>query len=314
MRLDLQVEMSALTMSVVAAPLLGVELENELPALGSALRSLARWAPLLAAPGGKFLEHTRLPLLGRLRAALELLDSIIEQRIVAGTSGTPLMAALRDDADPLPFRQVRDEVMTIFLAGHDTTAATLTWIWLLLAAHPEVEARLRSEVEEVLRGRTPVADDLNHLPWTDAVVREALRLYPPIGRIGRRPVRPLQLDGVMLQPDTPVFVSPFVTQRDRRWFQQPEQFRPERWAEPAPNRPKFAWFPFGAGPRSCIGESFARTVIPLVVAALAQRWRLRPLRARLPSVRPLLTLKPRGTVRVTVEPAPVQSRLSMISH
>jgi cytochrome P450 len=203
--------------------------------------------------------------------------------------------------------------MTIFLAGHDTTAATLTWIWLFLGAHPAVEARLRRELGEVLGDRDPVPDDLDRLVYTDMVVKETLRLYPPIGRIGRRPTRGIELDGVTLERDMPVFLSPFVTQRDARWFEQPDRFWPERWADTAEDRPKFAWFPFGAGPRSCIGESFARTVIPLVVATVAQRWRLRALRATLPLTRPLLTLKPRGTVWMMVEPAPTPSRHTVSS-
>jgi len=200
-------------------------------------------------------------------------------------------------------RQVRDEVMTIFLAGHDTTAATLTWLWLLLGANPSVEERLRRELMEVLGGRDPVPEDLEHLPYTEMVVSETLRLYPPIGRIGRRPVSALDIAGIRLERDMPVFLSPFVTQRDTRWFEEPERFRPERWAEPASERPKFAWFPFGAGPRSCIGEQFARTVIPLTLATVARRWRFRPCRATLPTARPLLTLKPRGAVWMVVEPA-----------
>jgi cytochrome P450 len=300
-------EMDAITMGVVAAALLGADLEDDLPSLAAALRLLARWSPLLAAPGGGLLERTRLPLLGRIRAALELLDDVIERRVVTHSEKTPLMAALRDEGDPMSPRQIRDEVMTIFLAGHDTTAATLTWIWLFLSAYPAVDARLRRELGEVLGERDPVPDDLDRLVYTDMVVKETLRLYPPIGRIGRRPARGIELDGVTLERDMPVFLSPFVTQRDPRWFEEPDRFWPERWGDAAVDRPKFAWFPFGAGPRSCIGESFARAVIPLVVATVAQRWRLRALRATLPLTRPLLTLKPRGTVWMIVEPSPTPS-------
>jgi cytochrome P450 len=199
-------------------------------------------------------------------------------------------------------RMVRDEVMTIFLAGHDTTAATLTWVWLLLGAHSEVESRIHSELAGVLGARDPDVDDLDRLPYTSMMVKETLRLYPPIGRIGRRPHQAVEVDGVILNEDMPVFLSPYVTQRDARWFEEPEAFRPERWAEPAPDRPRLAWFPFGAGPRSCIGEHFARTIIPLLVATIAQRWRLRPSSSRLPGIRSLLTMKPRGAVWMTAEP------------
>jgi cytochrome P450 len=128
------------------------------------------------------------------------------------------------------------------------------------------------------------------------VIREVLRLYPPISRIGRRPVRDVDLGPVVLPQGAPVFLSPFVTQRDPRWFDQPDEFLPERWAAADPERPRFAWFPFGAGPRSCIGEHFARHVLVLAVAAIGRRWLLVPTRSGLPGMRSLLTLKPRGAV------------------
>lgn len=187
----------------------------------------------------------------------------------------------------MPPRLVRDEVMTIFLAGHDTTAAALTWIWLLLGAHPEVRWEVRREV---------LAGDDAPLAYTDMVVREALRLYPPIGRIGRRPVEDLDLGPVVLPRGAPVFVSPYVTQRDPRWFPEPAAFLLARWAAAAPERPRFAWFPFGAGPRSCVGEHFARQVLVLAVATIARRWRLIPTVPTMPRMRSLLTLKPRGPV------------------
>jgi cytochrome P450 len=153
----------------------------------------------------------------------------------------------------------------------------------------------------VLDGRAPGPSDLEALAYTGMVVKETLRLYPPIGRIGRRPLRDMDLDGVPLARDTAVFLSPFVTQRDPRWYRDPEVFRPERWSEPAPDRPRYAWLPFGAGPRSCVGEHFARMVLTLAVATIAQRWRLRPTKAGLPRSRSLLTLKPRGAVWMTAE-------------
>jgi cytochrome P450 len=191
--------------------------------------------------------------------------------------------------------------MTIFLAGHDTTSAALTWTWLLLGHHPEAARQVQKELASVLAGREPGVADLDRLPYTDAVVKETLRLYPPIGRIGRRPIRDLDLDPPALRKDTAVFLSPFVTGRDARWFPAPEFFRPARWTEPEGARPGFAWFPFGAGPRSCIGEHFARMVLTLAVATIAQKWRLRPGKRDLPKVRSLLTLKPRGTVWMVPE-------------
>jgi cytochrome P450 len=159
-----------------------------------------------------------------------------------------------------------------------------------------VAASVGEELSSVLQGRLPAAPDLARLEYTGSVVKEALRLYPPIGRIGRRPLRDINLDSEVLRKGTAVFLSPFVTQRDQRWFPDPDLFRPERWSEPAPDRPRVAWFPFGAGPRSCIGEQFAMVMLTLSVATIAQQWRLRPVKAGLPRARSLLTLKPRGSV------------------
>jgi cytochrome P450 len=305
-RVRVDAAMDALTMRAVASTLLGTDIQDELPSLGEALRLLARWAPFLIAPGGRVLEHTRLPVVGRIRKALEVVESVIGQRLLAGKADTALIGALLngDASAPISPRLARDQVMTTFLAGYDTTSAALTWIWLLLGSHPAAESRLHRELAAVLQGQDPRADDLDSLPYTEMVVKEALRLYPPIGRIGRRPRQTLELGGLVLAKGTPVFLSPYVTQRDERWFEDPGAFRPERWAEPAPDRPRFAWFPFGAGPRSCIGEHFARSVMMLIVATIAQRWRLRALGRTLPRPRSLLTLKPRGAVWMVAESAP----------
>jgi cytochrome P450 len=304
--LRVDTEMDALAMRIVVQALLGTNIEAEVPTLGRALRRLARWAPILAAPGGTILENIRVPGLGRLGDAVELVEAIIDRKIEEGRTEGALLGALLglDDASGMSSRLVRDEVMTIFLAGHDTTAAALTWIWLLLGHHPEAARRVHQELASVLGGREPGVADLDRLPYTNAVVKETLRLYPPIGRIGRRPVRDLDLEPPALRKDTAVFLSPFVTGRDPRWFPEPDSFEPDRWSEPEAGRPRFAWFPFGAGPRSCIGEHFARMVLTLAVATIAGRWRLQPVTRELPRVRSLLTLKPRGTVRMIPQAAP----------
>jgi cytochrome P450 len=300
-RVRLDAAMDAVTMRLVARALLGADIEAEVPALAAALHKLARWAPLLAAPGGEMLENIRLPVLGSLGDAIQTVESAIDRRIRAGSEDGALIGALLHVGGDTPMspRLVRDEVMTVFLAGHDTTSAALMWTWLLLGNHPVVESRLHQEIACVLGGREPRVSDLANLPYTDMVVKETLRLYPPIGRIGRRPVHDVDLGSVILSKGTAVFLSPFVTQRDPRWFPDPDAFRPERWSESAMERPRFAWFPFGAGPRSCIGEHFARIVLGLTVATIARQWRLRPTTSVLPRTRSLLTLKPRGAIWMT---------------
>jgi len=298
-RVRLDAEMDAIAMRIVARALLGADIEDEVPELLSALRRLARWAPLLTLPGGRALERLRLPVVGRMREAIEIVERVIARRVAEGGPGAPLLDALlraTTEGAAMSPQLVRDEVMTIFLAGHDTTAAALSWTWLLLAAHPDAAQRLHTELAALPGDRPPEPADVPRLLYTDMVIREVLRLYPPISRIGRRPVRDVDLGPVVLPQGAPVFLSPFVTQRDARWFDQPDEFLPERWAAAAPERPRFAWFPFGAGPRSCIGEHFARQVLVLAVAAIGRRWLLVPTRSGLPGMRSLLTLKPRGAV------------------
>ena len=297
-RVNLASSMDELAMRIVARALLGVEIGHDARRLRDALHLLARWAPLLAAPGGRILERTRLPILRRFSLAVEGIEAAIDRQIAAGGKDAPLLAALlhAGSGDPMPGRLLRDEVMTIFLAGHDTTAAALSWMWLLLGLHRQAESRLQTELSSVLDGRSPGPDDLEHLHYATMIVKETLRLYPPISRIGRRPRHDIDLGTLTLPQDAAVFLSPYVTHRDPRWFADPDEFRPERWAEQVPERPRFAWFPFGAGPRSCIGEHFAVGVLVLTLATLAQRWKLEPATTTLPGRRSLLTLKPRGSV------------------
>ena len=302
--LRIDADMDALAMRIVARALLGADIEHEVPELLGALHQLAHWAPLLAIPGGQVLERLRLPFVRVLRDALQTVEQVVDRRIAEGGEGAPLLSGLiqaREQGASMTSSLVRDEVMTIFLAGHDTTAAALTWTWLLLGTRPEIEWRLHDELASVLGDRPPEPADVPRLPYVDGIVREVLRLYPPIGRIGRRPLQDMDMGQVVLPRDAPVFVSPFVTQRDPRWFDWPDDFRPERWAEAAPDRPRFAWFPFGAGPRSCVGEHFGRLVLVLAVATIARRWRLIPVDRGLPPIRSLLTVKPRGAVRMIAE-------------
>ena len=171
-------------------------------------------------------------------------------------------------------RQLRDEVITLFLAGHETTANALTWTWVLLGRHPEVDARLHDELDAVLEGRPPTADDVARLPYTRAVVAETLRLYPPAWTMGRRVLRDYRWAGHDIPAGSLILMSQWVMHRDPRCWPDPERFDPERWLRDPAGRPRFAYFPFGAGNRVCIGESFAWNEAIVVLAALAQRWRL----------------------------------------
>ena len=171
-------------------------------------------------------------------------------------------------------RQLRDEMMTLYLAGHETTALTLSWTWYALAQHPQVEEKLAAEWSHVLGGRAPTVEDLPRLVYTDHVITEAMRLYPPVYLIGREATTDLALGGFTVRRGTTVFLSQWVTHRDGRLYDKPLEFRPDRWADGRAKRlPKYAYFPFGGGPRVCIGNGFAMMEAVLLLATLGQQYR-----------------------------------------
>ena len=215
---------------------------------------------------------------------------------------TLLLTARDDEGNSMSDQQLRDEVITLLLAGHETTALNLSWTWYLLAQHPEVEQKLYAELDAVLGTRPPVVSDLPKLQYTDRVIRETLRLYPPAWRVFRRTEEPFQVGDYLLPPGSNIVLSQWVTQRDPRWFTQPERFNPDRWCEEtAAKLPRFAYFPFGGGPRVCIGAGFAMMEATLLLAAIAQRYRIRL--GPHQRVEPLasITLRPRNGIRVTLE-------------
>ena len=215
---------------------------------------------------------------------------------------TLLLTARDDDGNSMSDQQLRDEVITLLLAGHETTALNLSWTWYLLAQHPEVEVKLHAELDAVLPGRLPSASDLPKLQYTDRVIREALRLYPPAWRVFRRTEEPFKAGDYLLPAGSNIVLSQWVTQRDPRWFSEPDRFNPDRWAEEAATKlPRFAYFPFGGGPRVCIGAGFAMMEATLLLATIAQRYRMRLAPNRL--IKPLasITLRPKNGIRVQLQ-------------
>jgi cytochrome P450 len=206
-----------------------------------------------------------------------------------------LLASRDEDGRPMTDEQVRDEAMTIFLAGHETTAVTLTWTWMLLAGEPDVERTLHAELAEVVGDRLPTVDDLERLPYMERVLQESLRLYPPAWLIGRRVLADVELGGYSIPAGSIVILSPWVTQRDARFFAEPLRFDPDRWtADAEAARPRFTYFPFGGGIRRCIGESFALMEAKLLLATIAGRWRFRLDSDQRVDVLPRITLRPRN--------------------
>lgn len=195
-----------------------------------------------------------------------------------------------------------DEALTIFLAGHETTANALTWTWYLLAQHPEVEKKLHDEIERVLQGRQPAPEDALKLCYTGQIFREALRLYPPAWIIGREAVTGYRLGSIEVPAGSTLMMSPYAMHRDPRFWNNPESFAPERWEDNlSGDRPKFAFFPFGAGTRVCIGEHFATLEGVLLIAVIAQQWRLHLIPDQKIAMQPQITLRPRGSIHMRPE-------------
>ncbi len=233
---------------------------------------------------------------------------IIERRRATGQMSGDLLSvflqAHDDEGVGMTDRQLHDEIMTLFLAGHETTANVLTWTWFLQAQNPEAEQTLSEEFERVLGGRVPTPADLPRLVYTDMVLRESMRLYPPVWVIGRRALEPFRLGDYELPADTNVLISQLILHRDARYFPEPERFDPDRWRADDPRvtgLPRFAYFPFGGGPRVCIGAGFAMMEAVLLLATIAQRFRVQIAQGLKVKMQPTVTLRPKNGIEVTLK-------------
>jgi cytochrome P450 len=194
---------------------------------------------------------------------------------------------------------VRDEALTIFLAGHETTANALTWTWYLLSQNPDAESKFHQELQFILGSRSPSVEDFPQLRYTEMVLAESMRLFPPAWAIGRRSIEECTLAGYTVPARSLVLMSQYVMHRDARYFPEPERFDPERWsAEARDSRPQFSYFPFGGGPRRCIGEGFAWLEGVLLLAALGQKWKMRLAPNHQVALRPVITLRPKHGMRM----------------
>jgi cytochrome P450 len=312
--------MTDLTMEIIAKTMFGAELAGQTGRLGEAVAILSETAMHEAGQLFSWPAWVPLPRVRRKRWAMKYLDELIlritrERRSSGRDQGdllSMLLQAVDEEGDGrgMTDDQARNEVMTLFIAGHDTTAGTLAWVWYLLARHPEVETHVADEVERVLRGRLATPDDIPQLSFTEMVVKETLRLYPQAYVLfARVAAEEVTLGDYTIPPGGMVYVVPYVLQRDSRWFPDPEKFDPDRFSAGRGEQvPTYAYIPFGAGPRVCIGAAFATMEMVLVVATLVQRCRL----VLAPGQReaeplPLFSLKPRGGVRMTPLPrSPVE--------
>ena len=300
--LDAHEAMMRLTLSIVAKTLFDSDVDDDAAVVGQALHEVMVSFNLALTPFAELFERLPLPSTLRFRSARARLDAIVfrmirDRRAITKDRGDLLSMLLHatdteGDGTGMSDEQLRDEVMTLFLAGHETTANALTWAWYLLARNPKSEAALHAEVDAL--GHTPTMADLPRLDFTRRVVAETMRLYPPAYALGRRAIEDYQLGPYRLPKRTIVVCSQFIQHRDARWYPKPEQFDPDRWLpEELVKRPKFSYFPFGAGTRICVGEQFAWTEAILVLATLAQKWRLWIAPKQRIAIEPRITLRPR---------------------
>jgi len=307
---DVAHEMMRLTLAVVAKTLFDADVEDEADEIGAALTELMLMFPVLLHPlAPLILRIPFFPQVRRFRKAMARLDrtiySMIEERRRANADRGDLLSMLllatdvEGDGGGMSDLQLRDETMTIFLAGHETTANALAWTLYALARNPEAERELHRELDEVLAGRTPTPADYPRLPYTEMVLAESMRLFPPAWGIGRYTTSDVKIGDWNVPEKALVLVSQWVTHRDARFWPDPERFEPLRFTpEAKAARPKMAYFPFGAGPRICIGEGFAWMEGVLLLATLAQQWRFE----RGPDVGPvaLITLRPKQKMMMRV--------------
>ncbi len=306
---DVATEMMRLTLHIVGRALLTMDLTSHADQVGRNMTianerfaqfDLSTLMPWFPSPGNLRFRKAARELRG-------LVLDIIAQRRREGRDYGDLLSmllAVRDEetGEGMSDEQLRDEVLTLILAGHETTATALSWIWYLLSEHPEVETKLHAELDQVLGGRTPTMSDLANLNYTGMVIDEAMRLYPPVWAVGRAAIDDDEIMGYRIAKGSNLLLSQWFAHRHPSLWENPERFEPERFAtERAAGRPRYAYFPFGGGPRMCIGNIFALTEAQLVLASVAQRYRLRMVPGHRIELQPLVTLRSRYGVKVTLE-------------
>ncbi|MGB7926245.1 MAG: cytochrome P450 [Pyrinomonadaceae bacterium] len=310
--LDISHEMMRLTLAIVGQTLFDADVEDEAQEIGQALTDVMNLFSVLLLPFSEYLDKLPLPQTRRFHKARARLDAtvyrMIEERRRSGADRGDLLSMLllaqdeEGNTGHMTDEQVRDEALTIFLAGHETTSNALTWTWYLLSQHPEVETKLHAEIDAVLGSRLPQADDVPRLRYTEMVLAESMRLYPPAWALGRLAINDYEVGGYVVPAHSLVLLSQYVAHRDPRYFTDPTRFDPERWTpEARESRPQYSYFPFGGGPRRCIGEGFAWMEGILLIATLAQRFSLRLVPNHPVALQPVITLRPKHGMKMTIK-------------
>jgi cytochrome P450 len=316
---DIHAEMMRLTLQIVGKTLFDADVERDAQDIGKSMELLLE----LSANFRRtiFIPHwVPTPTNLRMERAIRQIEKVLyrmiaEKRASGRDSGdllSMLLAAQDEDGSRMTDQQLRDEAITLFLAGHETTANMLSWTWWLLAQNPAVEAKLHAELRTVLAGRAPSLDDLPRLVYTNHIITESMRLYPPVWGTARTVIEDHEIAGYAVPKGSGVSFAQWTVHRDPRWYETPKEFRPERWEGDLLKRiPRFAYFPFGGGPRQCIGNSFALMETALTLATIAQQYRFRLVEGH--PVVPLasITLRPRYGIRVVMETRPANSRIAV---
>jgi cytochrome P450 len=307
---DIDDDMMRLTMFIVSKTLFDADVSEDAETVGQAIHNLQKvtnndyrrtfpWPEWLPTADNR-----------KRQQAVHALDQVIEQIIAErrqsredkGDLLSMLLLAQDEDGASMTGKQLRDEVVTLFSAGHETTSNALTWAWYLLSQNPEAEARLHAELDHVLAGRSPTLADLPNLPYTLMVIKETLRLYPPAWLLGRTALEEVEIGGYTLPEGSRCFISPYVLHRMPQYFPEPERFDPERWLpEKEAALPKYAYLPFGGGPRVCIGNSFAMMEAHLLLATIAQQYQLSLLPGHKVVPEALITMSPEFGLPMRVE-------------
>jgi cytochrome P450 len=310
-RIDMHDEMMKLTLAIVARTLFSADVDEEAAEIGHALTDAFAAFNIATLPFSEILEKLPIGYNKRFEAAKQRLDAtifrIIDEHRASHRDTGDLLSMLLLAQDPegdggrMTNEQLRDEAMTIFLAGHETTANALTWAFYLLSQNAAAADTFYHEID-ALGSDVPTPRDLTKLPYTRMVLAESMRLYPPAWAIGRRAINSFDAAGYTIPGGSMVIMCQYITHRDARFFPEPDRFDPERWrAEHAATRPKFSYFPFGGGTRICIGEQFAWMEGTLALATIAQRWRMSYVGDAEPELEPRITLRPKGGMPMRVD-------------
>jgi cytochrome P450 len=308
---DISKEMMRLTLWIVGKTLFSANVEEDAENVGEVMTTLVEMFDLLLMPFSEYLEMLPLPSSRKLKNARTKLDEIIygfirERRKSGEDKGdllSMLLSATDEDGSQMTDKQVRDECLTIFLAGHETTANALTWTWYLLSQNPDIEAKFHAEIDLVLGNRTATPEDYPNLKYTEQIFAESMRLFPPAWTVGRMANENHELDGYKIEKGSLVLTPMYIMHRDKRFWTDADEFKPERWetqsVKEAAN--KFIYFPFGGGIRRCIGEQFAWMEGVLLLATLGKKHKLKLLATQKIAMQPLITLRPKFGMKMTVE-------------